>query len=372
VHAGGGVTRASAQQDPTRRGTEAEPPKHAPLRPQWWYVLGVALFAVALYVGLPRLVGGLGATWGRLTSGEPLWLCAAALFEVASYASYVWTFHRLFGGSLSRIGWRASYDISLAGVAASRLIATAGAGGIALTAWALERSGMTAREITSRLTTFYVALYALFMAALVITGVGLRTGLFEGRAPFALTVVPAAFGALVIACGLLAGRLSKRIGGQAADKLRRHGRAGRALATVVGGAGTVAEGVRGAVQLVRTRDPALLGAFGWWAFDIAVLWSCFRAFGHPPPAAVIVMSYFTGQLANVLPVPGGLGAVDGGMIGAFVGFGVGSGLAVTAVLSYRVFAYWLPTIPGALSYVRLLRTVSAWERERGAEPEAAS
>jgi putative heme transporter len=283
---------------------------------------------------------------------------------VASYASYVYTFHRLFADPGSRIGWRESYDISLAGVAASRLIATAGAGGIALTAWALERTGMAARDIASRLTTFYVALYALFMAALVIAGVGLRTGLFDGSAPFALTVVPAMFGALVIACGLLAGRFSKRVSARAADTLRRHGRAGRALAAVVGGAGTVAEGVRGAVQLVRKRDSALLGAIGWWAFDIATLWACFRAFGKPTPPAVVVMSYFTGQLANVLPVPGGLGAVDGGMIGAFVGFGVSSGLAVAAVLSYRVFAYWLPTIPGALPYVRLLRTVSAWGRER--------
>ncbi len=332
----------------------------------------MAVFAIALYVGLPRLVGGIGQTWGRLSSGEPLWLCAAALCEVASYASYVCMFHRLFADAGSRIGWRESYDISLAGVAASRLIATAGAGGIALTAWSLERGGMAARDIAGRLTTFYVALYALFMAALVVAGVGLRTGLFEGPAPFALTVVPAAFGALMIASGLLAGRLPERVSAQTADRLRRHGRVGHALAAVVGGAGTVAEGVRRAVQLVRMRDPALLGAFGWWAFDVAVLWACLKAFGHPPPPGVIVMSYFTGQLANVLPVPGGLGAVDGGMIGAFVGFGVSSGLAVAAVLSYRVFAYWLPTIPGALSYVRLLRTVSAWDRERRVDARAAS
>jgi uncharacterized membrane protein YbhN (UPF0104 family) len=106
----------------------------------------------ALYVGLPRLAG-LEDTWGRLSSGDPLWLCAAALLEVAAYAAYVFTFHRLFAEPGSRIGWRESYEISLAGVVASRVFATAGAGGIALTVWALDRSGMEKRQLVTRLTT---------------------------------------------------------------------------------------------------------------------------------------------------------------------------------------------------------------------------
>ena len=73
------------------------------------------------------------------------------------------------------------------------------------------------------------------------------------------------------------------------------------------------------------------------------------------------MAYFTGMLANLLPLPGGLGGVEGGMIGALIGFGVDDGLAVAAVLSYRVFAYWLPILPGALAYVGLVRIVRAWE-----------
>lgn len=72
----------------------------------------------------------------------------------------------------SRIGWRESYQISLAGVAASRVFATAGAGGIALSVWALERSGMDRRLVVSRLPTFYVLLYGFFMASLVVVGTG--------------------------------------------------------------------------------------------------------------------------------------------------------------------------------------------------------
>jgi uncharacterized protein (TIRG00374 family) len=331
----------------------------------------MAAAAALLYFGLPRLAG-LDETWGRLSSGDPPWLCAAALLEVASYAAYVWTFHRLLAGRGSRIGWRESYDISLAGVAASRVFATAGVGGIALSVWALERSGMDRKLVVSRLTTFYVLLYGFFMAALVVVGTGLRTGVLHGPAPFGLTVVPAIFGGVVIIAALAAARLPRDLGPRVAERLRGQERVAKWAGLAAGSVATLADGVRGALRLARTRDPALLGVFCWWACDIGVLWACFEAFGDPPAGGVLVMAYFTGTLANVLPLPGGLGGVEGGMIGALLAFGVGSGLAVTAVLGYRAFEYWLPIIPGVLAYLRLMRTVRGWERQDEGTGDAAA
>ncbi|HEX6229106.1 MAG TPA: lysylphosphatidylglycerol synthase transmembrane domain-containing protein [Solirubrobacterales bacterium] len=326
----------------------------------WWSVVFVVAAALVLYVGLPQLAG-LDESWGRLSSGDPIWLFAALAFEAASYAGYVLAFHRTFARPGSPIGWVESYDISMAGVAATRLFATAGAGGIALTAWALARSGMRRGELLSGLTTFYVAIYAIFMACLVLVGIGLRTGVLAGGAPFGLTVVPAIFGACVIAAALLTATLPRDLGRRVGGRLQGRRRLARWLGTLAEVAATVATGVRGAIGLLRSRDPALLGALGWWAFDIAVLWACFHAFGEPPPGGVLVMAYFTGMLGNLLPLPGGLGGVEGGMIGALIGFGVEGGLAVAVVLSYRAFAFWLPIVPGALSYLRLLRTVRRWE-----------
>jgi putative heme transporter len=94
-----------------------------------------------------------------------------------------------------------------------------------------------------------------------------------------------------------------------------------------------------------------------------VLWACFHAFGASPPKGVIVMSYFLGMLGNTLPLPGGIGGVDGGMIGAFTAFGVDVELSVIAVLAYRAFAFWLPTLPGAVAYLQLRRTVQRWNAE---------
>jgi putative heme transporter len=131
--------------------------------------------------------------------------------------------------------------------------------------------------------------------------------------------------------------------------------------------------VRTAIDLVF-REPqwGTLGAIAWWAFDIGVLWACFHAFGDETPTiAVIVMAYYVGQIANVLPLPGGIGGVEGGMIGAFIAFDVPGGLAVVSVLAYRAFAFWLPTIPGAIAYLQLRRTVAHWKLER-AEARATS
>jgi uncharacterized protein (TIRG00374 family) len=130
-------------------------------------------------------------------------------------------------------------------------------------------------------------------------------------------------------------------------------------------------GVKDALVLIRSRDPLLLGAVGWWAFDIAVLWACFHAFGSAPPQAVIVMAYFVGMLGNVLPLPGGIGGVDGGMIGAFTAFGVDIELSIVAVLAYRAFSFWIPTVPGAVAYFQLRRTIHRWRHAETSQPTGA-
>ena len=60
---------------------------------------------------------------------------------------------------------------------------------------------------------------------------------------------------------------------------------------------------------------------------------------------------------------GGIGGVDGGMIGAFSAFGIPVQVTVVSVLAYRVLAFWLPTLPGAVAYFQLRRTVHRWRAE---------
>ena len=324
----------------------------------------VAAFAVGWFL-VPK-VGELGHTWTRVSAGDKTWLLVAVGFEVLSFIGYVVLFRAVFVRSQTRIDWRESYQITMAGLAATRLLAAGGAGGVALTAWALKRSGMDGRTVTRRMTSFLVILYGIYMGALLVDGAGLATGLFGVHASAAVTIAPAAFGGIVIAAALLMARVRP----VAVAPVDGAGRGFRARARHL--ALSIAAGVRGAICLLRSREPGLVGGFAWWGFDIAVLWASFHAFGAAPPVAVIVMGYFVGTLANTLPLPGGVGGVDGGMIGAFLAFGVDPATAVLAVLSYRAIAFWLPTLPGLIAYFQLRRTMGEWRAEdEAAEPVAA-
>jgi uncharacterized protein (TIRG00374 family) len=123
---------------------------------------------------------------------------------------------------------------------------------------------------------------------------------------------------------------------------------------------TLGTGVRTAGDLARHKPFGLLGAVAYWGFDIAVLGVCFHAFGTAVPLAVLVIGYFLGTLGSLLPLPGGVGGVEGGMIGAFVAFGLPASSVVIAVLAYRAISFWLPTLPGIAGYVALHSTVRKW------------
>ncbi|MGI8428427.1 MAG: lysylphosphatidylglycerol synthase transmembrane domain-containing protein [Solirubrobacteraceae bacterium] len=326
------------------------------------FVLFILSTVAFLYFVLPKLVG-LQSTWSRLERGDFRWLALAAALEICSFVGYVALFRAVFVRGYGRINWRESYEITMAGLAATRLFASAGAGGIALTAWALRRSGLQARVAACRLIAFTALLYVVFMTTLVIDGLGLYLGVIPGRRPFAITVVPAIFGAVVIllfaSVSLVPGDFDRLV----ARWTSGAGALGRFAGHLAAAPAAAASGVRTAIALVRSRDPYLLGAIAWWGFDIAVLWACFHAFGAAPPKGVIVMSYFVGMIGNTLPLPGGIGGVDGAMIGAFTAFGVDVKIAIVAVLAYRAFAFWLPTLPGAVAYLQLRRTVHRWSEE---------
>ena len=363
----GDIAPARAHIVPDGGGAEEQMPR-VPVTRRSAIAFGLfVLSAVAfLYFVLPKLAG-LSGTAHRIERGDTWWILIGVFLEICSFAGYVVLFRAVFvRGRHSPIGWPESYQITMAGLAATRLFAAAGAGGIALTAWALRRSGMEPRLVACRMVAFMVLLYVIYAGAVVLDGIGLGTGLFPGEGSFAITIVPAAIAAILFAVGgamaLLPGDIERRLARWAAGAGRLEHWVARAAAVPA----MAASGVRTAIELIRSRDLGLLGAPAWWGFDICVLWACFHAFGAAPPFTVILMCYFIGMVGNLLPLPGGLGGVEGGMIGAFAAFGVEFNLAVLAVLSYRAISFWLPTLPGAIAYFQLRRTVARWRVEQAA------
>jgi uncharacterized protein (TIRG00374 family) len=335
---------------------------------------GVALFVliiVAIYVVFPKLVG-LDDALRKLDEATWYWVVVAIGFNLAAFGAYVALFRGVLGGTRDddvhrRLDLRASYLITMAGLAATRIFSAAGAGGIVLTYWALRKAGMPRRRSACRMVAFLVLTYGVYTFALVIFGILLRTHVLPGDAPFAGTVVPAAVSACAIAVFLLIALIPDDI----ERRIQHFGggyRRTRHLTRLASGPATVASGVRTAIFYVRSpRRGALAvgGAVGFWAANIGVLWASFEAFGGDVPFAVLVQGFFVGMAANLIPSPaGGVGSVDAGMIAAFVLFGIDDATVFPAVLCYRVIAFWLPIPPGIVAFFQLRTTVAGWERER--------
>jgi uncharacterized protein (TIRG00374 family) len=342
-------------------------------------LLLVFLLIVAIYVLFPKIVGADEAV-SNLDEATWYWVVVAIGFNVLAFGAYVALFRGVLGGTRDddvhrRLDLRASYQITMAGLAATRIFSAAGVGGIVLTYWALRKAGVPRRRAACRMLAFLVLTYFVYLAALVVFGVLLRTGVLHGEEPLAGTVVPAAISGGVIALFLMIAAIPDDFERRIQHYARGYRRA-RYLQRIATGPATLAMGTRTAIAYVRHPQRGLLalgGAVGFWAANIGILWASFKAFGGEVPFGVLVQGFFLGMAANLIPSPaGGVGAVDAGMIGAFALFGIDEGVVFPAVLTYRVIAFWLPIPPGIVAFIQLRKTVAGWERERGERPARVS
>ncbi len=349
---------------------EAEPSFFADPKRLIQTAIAVVLLLVAIYVLVPKLFD-LQDALGKIDQGNPVWIAIGLVCCVGMFAAYVALFRGVVGEKVIHLEWGESYQITMAGLAATRLFSAGGAGGILLTYWALRKAGMERRQSVCRMVAFLVVLYSVYLVALVVFGVLLRTGAVSGEAPLSGTVIPAALAALAIVVGLLIALLPDDF----ERRIERHtsGRFGRIAKRVASAPATFAQGTRTAIAFVRNPSAGALafgGAIGFWGANIAILWASFHAFDVSVPLGVVIQGFFLGMLANLIPfAPGGVGAVDAGMIGAFVLFGVPSADVFPAVLTYRVIAFWLPIPPGIVAFFQLRKTVSRWESEGRERPE---
>jgi uncharacterized protein (TIRG00374 family) len=262
--------------------------------------------------------------------------------------------------------WREAYEINMAGLAATRLFSAGGAGGIVLTYWALRKAGMPQRSSACRMVAFLALQYIFYPLAVVVFGVLLRTGVLSGKSSIELTIIPAAIAGVVLVLGLLVTLIPQDFERRIANFAQGHRRAALARRLARGPA-ALADGVRTALNLFRHPERgglAVIGAAGFWASQIAILWASFRAFDISVPLGVLVMGFFLGMVANLIPfAPAGVGAVDAGLIGAFVLFGLPESTVFAAVLIYRLVAFWMPLPPGIIAFFQLRGTVSRWEQE---------
>jgi hypothetical protein len=86
---------------------------------------------------------------------------------------------------------------------------------------------------------------------------------------------------------------------------------------------------------------------------MAALWAACAATGHPPSFAVLIIAYNVGYIAGIIPIPAGIGVLDGGIAAALVLYGMSPSGALAAVLVYHAIAVWLPAFGGLDAWARL-------------------
>jgi uncharacterized membrane protein YbhN (UPF0104 family) len=307
-------------------------------------VVLLAIVAI-LVVSLP----GLGALRHRF--GEVDWrlLVVIALLKLCSCLSNIVAFRDVFCRTMS---WRFSYQLGMAEQATNVLVPTGGAGGLALGAWAFHQEGMPADKIARRSVCFFVLTSLPNFAVAMVLAPFLLSGLFHGTIPTVPTIV---FGILAWTVAALIALLPRILHRYGAAGDRRGGWAGKLRIAAT----SLEEGIRDVGDLLRTRRwRAILGACGYLGFDIAALLVAFAAYGSHEALAPLVFGYVVGQLGGLIPLPGGIGGTDGGLIGALVLYGAPLSTATAAVFTYRAFQLGVPAVLGTISFFGLRHTLA--------------
>lgn len=297
-----------------------------------------------IVVALLLAVPGLHSVAEDLTDANAWWVALAVVLELLSCAGYVVLFGLVFG----MLGKRLVSRLSLSELAVNSVVSVSGLAGLALGAWVLRSKGISVQRIAKRSVLIFVLTSAVNVGAVVVIGVPMWLGLIPGSRNPLLTLLPA-----VAALAAILGTLALAAWARRAAA-RRPLEQGRWAVTLVALSG----GVEDAVRLIREHDWRVLGAVGYWLFDNLALYACLAAFGATPSVWIVAMAYLVGMLANSLPIPGGFVAVEGGLVGMLVLFGVRpASVAVAAVLVYRAISLWVPAVIGSLAFLGLRREI---------------
>ena len=317
-------------------GEDADPGAVTARRRRRWPVWGALLVActAAAFLAVPALEG----VPARLVRGCGNWIALAGALELLSAVGFVVLFKLVFAKSIS---WRATAPAALRALGATTILPGGGLIGPTMGAWSTSTGKPSIPQLTRSTIAFVTLTNAPVAIALATLGVLLGLGLASGPHQTALTILPALIAAVLLAVTWLVGQSSSR----QPPPPRRRTPLSRRLARP---ATAISDGVGEARMLIAAGNWKLGGALAYYVFDNAVLWAAFHAYGRVPPLGVVVMGYLVGSLAGALPLPAGLGAVDGGLIGALVLYGAPAAPAAAAVLLYRGISLALPMALGAV------------------------
>jgi uncharacterized membrane protein YbhN (UPF0104 family) len=329
------VTRAAAQSPKRESGSS----QRRQLRSG---VVSAAVLSVLLG-GVVLAIPGLGAVGHRVSHAHWAWVVLAGGLELASCLGYVLAFQGIF----NEIPARFAALVATAEQAFGAVVPVGGAGGIAAGGWLLSRAGMPVRAIAERSAVLFLLTSATNVVALVLAGAGLAVGLLAGPHDLVLSALPGGVGVAVLGLFLA---LALRASGPTGDSASFVSRALRATA---GASASTLRAIR------RPGWRLGIGALAFLLCDIAVLWLAIHALGYDVAVAPLVLAYLVGYLANAVPIPGGVGVLDGGLAAALVLYHVPAAAALGGVLLYHALALWIPALSGTIGLIAAQREINS-------------
>lgn len=331
---------------PPAPGTSRPERRPHPWRRHWQrHVLAVLLAAAVVAAALraPAAARDFAATFAHLRADRLFWLAIAAGAEVVSFVCFAALQALLLAAGGARVRLRLLLRLS---IASSGLRALLPVGVLPSSGWLL---GEYRRIGVSGPVALYAVLASGFISTVSLLGLVLLGAAIGGiggpllLAPSGLVLVVGSAGFVVVVHRLT---LLRRLEGAGEGRIAGLARQAARLAAEVGH-------VRAGPRLSAA---GFATAAGNWLTDVACLVAAFSLLGVAVPWRGLLFAYTVSQLAgSIVPLPGGLGAVEGGLIGALDLLGVSVGSAVAVAIVYRVVNYWGVAVVGGVELALLAR-----------------
>jgi uncharacterized membrane protein YbhN (UPF0104 family) len=295
---------------------------------------------VLIVVGLLLAVPGLKGVANTVTRMKGGWVAAAVAFEILSCLGYVLAFLQVFDRAPIRFGAR----VALAELAFQSAVSLGGAGSVALGAWLLVERGASVNRVAERSAVLFLLTSAINVITFALVGLGMAVRIIPGKHNLLLTLLPGAVGTIVLVFFLMLPRLIER------------GMTRKLPHKLQVGLNTLEESIIDTRVLLVRPDWRIVGAIGYLWFDIAVLVACLHAAGASLPIGSIVLAYQIAYLSNAIPIPGGIGVLDGSLVGTLVLYGGHATTATAATVVYHAISLWIPAMWGTVAFLILRRT----------------
>ncbi len=337
------------------------------------FVYVLMLFIVVAIIKLvPRI-------WKDVSEGNPLYVALAIPFEILSIAGYVLLFWAVYGAAAKRkdqgadaarpLTLKESMQLTTSRLALGDTLPGGGASGFAVQFWALSRAGFSAAQISRTTTAFLVLSNTVMTVMIFVLGVLIGAGITQGHLHPAITWTSAGAALALIITLLLFAKKGAHFEPPPPDATPPHtGKHAKWRNMLWSVTVRLPPGANDAMHIIR-RPYAIIGMLANPGFDFCAFYLGYAAVGDPLPLSIMLMAYFIGQVGSLIPLPGGIGGVQGLAIGVLIAGGAPGATATAGVLVWTGVALGTQIVWGFWQYWGLHKSMKTWQAE-GDHPSA--